>query len=41
MRAVPTWVDKVHDRDRNEQVTKIDQEYLQVPLMEYSFVVHL
>ena len=19
MRAVPTWVDKVHDRDRNEQ----------------------
>ena len=20
MRAVPTWVDKVHDRDRNEQV---------------------
>ena len=20
MRAVPTWVDKVHDRERNEQV---------------------
>ena len=22
MRAVPTWVDKVHDRDRNEQVSQ-------------------
>ena len=37
MRAVPTWVDKVHDRDRNEQVSL----FFKYVLMHYEIIFDL
>ena len=36
MRAVPTWVDKVHDRDRNEQVTEFNYTYESKMFSKYA-----